>query len=509
MNHTISFREYFLKYRKIILLSYLFSCFFAHGYALSNSVASNDAMGIIAGSAGTGTASGRWFLDIIVSSCKFLFTDIYFLPWLDLLLGFFLIACAAFLLLHLFQVKSKIIVAMVTCLMIVFPPVTAIALYGFTFHFDMLSLFLAVCAAVLCLRETLFSGMAAAVLMALSLGIYQAYLPFACAILVLYWIKKLVNGDSCKAVILSVVRCAATFLGGLALYFILTKFFCYIFHTPLGSYKGINHMGSIFSPRKILFSVAYSYMGVFRFLFRKTYGMTATNLAHIACIIYYAAIFVTVINLYGKIKKDAAHISLLSALLLFLPVASHSIIFMVGGDKEVIYTPMLYGVIAIFLFLPFFCRETNVLTKKYVAPFSMGFLIFVWLWTANIVYTANHRVVEQNIAVWNRIITTIESLEGYTDQTPVCLIGERPEITSALDVYQNFELIAGMRYVGGWAIPNFCKNYLGWEKTFIDFDDLPFTLPLEEIPIYPNEGSIRLVNAVVIIRVSESDESDS
>lgn len=150
MTFEISIKEYFKQYCKTIFLSFLFSSFFAHGFAMSNFIGANDAMGILSGYAGSGTPSGRWFLDVLVHICKLLFGNIYSLPWFTLFTGFFFISCSAFLVLYLFQIRSHITVMLITSLMIVFPAVTSIALYPFTFHFDMLSLFFAVCAAFVC-----------------------------------------------------------------------------------------------------------------------------------------------------------------------------------------------------------------------------------------------------------------------------------------------------------------------------------------------------------------------
>lgn len=492
----LSPKEYFLKYAKTIFWVFLFCTLFSHGYAMCNLVGNNDTMGIISGNAGAGTSSGRWFLDILVNTCKLLFGDVYFLPWFNLLLGFFFITCSAFLILYSFQIESKAVIVFVTALMLVFPATTSMALYGYTFHFNMLSLFLAACSAALCLNAALSFRIFAALLLALSLGIYQAYLPFACAILVLSWIKNLSDDSSCKTVIRSILWDSITILLGLVLYFALTKLFCAFFHTPLSSYRGIDHMATVPSFKSLLFSAAYSFGILLILPFKNLYGISTPPILRILIFIYYLLSILTVIHLYKKTARGISHKLLLTILFLLLPLSSNLIFFMVNADKDSVYTAMLYGTVVIFLFLPMFLPQQAIrLFTKHMAYVTLSGMIFLWGWYNNGVYMASHHVIEQNISVWNRIITEVESLDGYRSQMPVCIIGENPYFPSVIESYDEFHHLVSLHYVTNWSLPHFLKNYLGWEKTFTS---APSSLP-DNLPIYPDSGSIIIIDDIVVI----------
>lgn len=51
MTFGISMKDYAKQYYKTVFLSLLFSSFFAHGFAMSNFIGANDAMGILSGNA--------------------------------------------------------------------------------------------------------------------------------------------------------------------------------------------------------------------------------------------------------------------------------------------------------------------------------------------------------------------------------------------------------------------------------------------------------------------------
>ncbi len=498
MNQHISPKSYFHLYGKSIFWSFFLCVFCFHGYAMANLTGNNDTMGIISGYAGAGTSSGRWFLDILVKICRLLFGNVYFLPWFNLLTGFFFIACSAFLILYMLQIRSKAAVVFVTALMLVFPATTSMALYGYTFHFNMFSLLLAVSAAVLCVKETVPFCLLASLFLSLSLGIYQAYLPFSCAIMILFWIKMLVNGHSSQKVVRSVIFCGATVLLGLILYFIFTKFFCSLFHVSLSSYKGINQMTNIPSLGKLCLSAVYSYGLLLVLPLKNFYGLSTPPILRIFILIYYVLALVAVIRLYKKTPSVLSGKILLSLLLLLLPLAANLIFFMVGGDKSMVYAAMLYGTVAIFLFLPLFFSETICSSiQKHTVFFIMGIMVLLWGWYSNGVYRTSHHVIEQNITVWNRIITKIESLEGYRTEMPLYIIGDQPDLPSVSDNYgMDFGQLVSLDYVCGWALPGFLKNYMGWNGSLTSVGpELP-----PEFPVYPDEGSIQIIDDVVVIR---------
>jgi hypothetical protein len=496
VQYPVSLKKYFLLYAKTIFLTFFLITFFAHGYAMCNLVGNNDTMGIISGNAGAGTSSGRWFLDILVKVCQILLGDVYFLPWFNLLIGLFLITCSAFLVLYLFQIESKIMIIFITALMIVFPATTSMALYGYTFHFNMFSLFLAVCSVIFCLKATIPSRFLSVFLLALSLGIYQAYLPFACSILALFWIKSVSGNPSCKTVIRSILLDSITVLSGLVLYFILTKSFCTLFHTSLSSYKGINQMTAIPSLGKLFLSAAYSYGILFILPVKNLYGISAFPVLRIFITIYYLFAILTAIYLYKKTAKPLSNKLLLTLLFALIPPLANLMFFMVGADKDSVYTAMLYGLVTIFLFVPlFFPQESVKASTKCILCITISSIIFLWSWFSNGVYMASHHIIEQNITVWNRIIAEVESLEGYHSQMPLHIIGDHPCFPSVIESYDDFHHLVSLHYVCDWSLPHFLKNYLGWEKSFSSASSVP-----HDLPVYPNQGSIAIIDDTVVIR---------
>ena len=121
---------------------------------------------------------GRWFL----SFASKLSTD-YEVPWLNGLLAIAFISVSAVLICETFDIKSKISAALIGAVTVTFP--TVISTFTYTYVVDSYALsFLFVCIAVYLLtHKGKISAAAAVLLLTLSLGIYQAYITTAIALL--------------------------------------------------------------------------------------------------------------------------------------------------------------------------------------------------------------------------------------------------------------------------------------------------------------------------------------
>ena len=117
--------------------------------------------------------SGRWFLTVACGISSY-----YTIPWFIGLLGLFYLSCAAAAVCELLEVRKAWAGAVVGCLMAVFPAVASTFAYVFTLDGYMMGILLAVLA-VLFTKKLRLGFLPGAVCLALSMGIYQAYLPVA------------------------------------------------------------------------------------------------------------------------------------------------------------------------------------------------------------------------------------------------------------------------------------------------------------------------------------------
>lgn len=130
--------------------------------------------------------SGRWFLSV---ACGF--SSYFTIPWIIGLIGLLWLALTAVALTELLELADPLVIMAVSGLLVSFPALASTFAYVFTMDGYMMALFLAILAVLL--RKTEKGWLAGAVCLAFSMGIYQAYLPFAillCVYVILLFLWK-------------------------------------------------------------------------------------------------------------------------------------------------------------------------------------------------------------------------------------------------------------------------------------------------------------------------------
>ena len=128
--------------------------------------------------------SGRWFLTMACGISSY-----FTLPWLIGLLAILYLALTSVALVEFLEVRKTSVIILISGLLAGFPAIASTFAYVFTMDGYMMALFLAVLSVVLT-KKYKFGFAAGAVCLACSMGIYQAYLPFA-VILCIYGILAL------------------------------------------------------------------------------------------------------------------------------------------------------------------------------------------------------------------------------------------------------------------------------------------------------------------------------
>ena len=124
-------------------------------------------------------SSGRQFLTYVCS-----ISSDYDLPFFNGILAIFYLSITSVFLVEIFHMKSDITIALAAGLLVTFPSVISTFCYTFTIDGYMLALLLATIAFWVTDRKK-FGCIPGALLLSISLGIYQAYLSFLMILCVL------------------------------------------------------------------------------------------------------------------------------------------------------------------------------------------------------------------------------------------------------------------------------------------------------------------------------------
>ena len=268
----------------------------AHLYKFTNTLPNHDALYNLY-SAQNMIASGRWLLSLACLPSSY-----FDLPWVNGLLSLVYIGLTAAVIADIFRVENPFAAGLAGALLAVFPCVTNSFFFEFTADGYMLAMLLSALAARLSLPgdKKAFHWPLAALLLALSCGIYQAYVSFALLLALCAFIWALLRGELSAGEIKNwVIRQFLVYGLGLLAYYLVWKLAMGISGVSAGAYQGMDSLGKI-SPaslvaalKEMLRVLASFFMGrnvfqqgftlyavlnlVFLLLFALTLGLTAAR----------------------------------------------------------------------------------------------------------------------------------------------------------------------------------------------------------------------------------------
>ena len=144
---------------------------------------------------GAGITSGRWLLTILgdfLSRQGFGFN----LPVVNGVLFLVLVALCAGVIVAVLPIRCRKMAALFGALFAVFPAITSVLFFKYTTVYYGLALLLAVLAAWTLREDTKLGLLLSALCTALSLGIYQAYVPVTVTLLVLMLLRQALEGKT-------------------------------------------------------------------------------------------------------------------------------------------------------------------------------------------------------------------------------------------------------------------------------------------------------------------------
>lgn len=214
----------------------------AHIYKFTNTLYNHDAIYNVYSSNDVLT-SGRWFLAAasLPSSC-------FDLPWINGLLSLIWIALAACVVIDIFCIRSTAGAVLTGGLLAVFPSVTATFFYEFTADGYMLAMLLA-SLSVYFNRvgdRVKWHITAAALLICLCCGIYQAYVSFALLLSMSHFILELLGDrQDDRQFYRWIGRQFIVYGAGLLAYYVVWKLRMYSVGVTASGYQGISELGSV------------------------------------------------------------------------------------------------------------------------------------------------------------------------------------------------------------------------------------------------------------------------
>lgn len=492
------------KYR-IIFFSVIIFGILAHGMILFCKISFHDDICAMF-DVGTTLPSGRWFLEIIKRIQKYIYGSPYSTPVFNGVLSLVFIAISCCIISDLLDIENKINCVALGGVFAVYPVVTSLFGYMYTAPFYMFSLMLAIISCqLICIRFNCVYYLLSMILLAISLGIYQAYLPFCLTIYLIRMLLKCEQMKSWKSFICYGCYYLFNVIGGLILYLLYNFFFLTIWDARLSDYKGINDFGTTnlkgyivriyLASKEFIFPSIKSSIDMYPMIMRKMYYivliLTAVSCTSVFMIAYRNCIRYIFRNL---------------CLLILFPITVNFIF--VICDYTNVSTLMVFSQIMILIFMISLLEKVkkNAMgnTIRMVGIFVMFFMILFYTKYANICYLKADYMQKQTISYFERLIVRIESLENYSIDMPVLFIDSKKEDKN-LSHIPEFDIVTINPYaknniINEYSWREFMQYWCGYTPLNTNVNmDFYEDQRIMNMPTYPDDGSIRIIDNIIVV----------
>lgn len=458
-------------------------------------------------------ASGRWFLQFLSDiSTRFQ------LPVVIGILSIIMLALSAGLTIRILNITNPVCIVLAAGFIVTFPSVACIFSYMFTADAYFIALFLNVLAVYL-IQKYRFGWLPGILLLTLGCGTYQAFICYAIGILVFDCLVRLFSQESVKSIFKRSVMYIATLLVALICYYIILKLLLAINHVTLSSYQGLNGI-NITNIKGFFAEIPLAYKNFAQYFLHSPYLTKLFQLIQIllclsllGCVLYLTAV--------KRLFKDGLRLGFIILAVVVLPLALNFITVLSVGAQ--VHALMIYAFVLLFVFA---IKSAEMVMQHQIEMGNgnwkagltiISVLCVLMLWNnfciSNTAYLRLQVCYENSFALANRIVARIEELDGYSPELPVAVVGEASRKLYGGTV-QQFSQINSLTGTNDTLLfspephlrtRTFIDQYIGIHMPTPNAEQknmLNSSETIKEMPSYPAEGSVVLVDDVIVVKLS-------
>ena len=452
---------------------------------------------------------GRWFLSVVCGLSSF-----YDLPFVAGFMAIIFHGLGAVCICKMFDVKKNITAALIGSTVATFPVVTSVMMYNYVADGYALA-FLFSCIAAILITKDKPCYIGSLVLIALSAGIYQAYITVTIMLLLLNIIFDVIyKNTDLKELLFKCLRFLLTGVLGMALYYLIMSILLKITGTALLEYQGLNSSASLNSldVAGALYTIKESFVSYF---FDFSTGKNVFCIVNLMLLVLTVVLYMTDVI---KNKLSIGKILLLIVCVILLPVGASVLSFINSGIDYHNLMKMGFLVFYLFFILQYEKSElknTNLNVFKSWVIFSlMALLIFNQTIIANVSYHKLNMSYEKSYGTLIRIADRIEQTEGaekcdsilvlgYLPESEAYSVKLPPEITGTTDGYI---LRADDEIVGQSVLCSALNDYCGKKYKFISGEEKSNILKkfdVSNLNNWPAKNSISVIDNVIVIKLGD------
>lgn len=504
---------YILPEWKVCFFSALFVGLFTHFYKITNWIPNWDSL-VFRYDEQNMVSMGRWFLPVVCS-----FSSFYDLPFLNGIIAIIFHALGGICICKMLDVKSKITAGLIGAVIVSFPTVTSVMMYNYVADGYAIAFFLSTLAAVYMTKEKP-NFIISAILITLSIGIYQAYITVTITLVLLHLMDELIFKNTPLSVVLK--KSAYMLLIGLCgviIYTVMLKVFLGIFSIELLDYQGANQAASL-SNIDILASL-YIIKETFRKCFFDLSGGINLYLVLNALALFLTFTYYLKSIVINKIYKKHASLFMIIILGIMLVLGAGALAFVNSSVDYHNLMHMGYSVFYLFFIIIYergtMENEKHTVVKSWVILLTTALIIANQVVIANVSYHKAQIAYEKSYGVIVRIADRIEQTEGADDCDKILVIGAlsdseaysvnlTPDMTGITDGYI---IRKDDEVVGQSVLTSALNDYCGKNFAFISGEQKNTMLKREDIKSmgkWPMKDCIAVIDDIVVVKLDTEGE---
>lgn len=502
--------KYILPEWKVCFFAALLVGFLAHLYKITNWLPNWDSL-VFRYDSQNMIALGRWFLPVASA-----FSSFYDLSFLNGVLAIIFYGLGAVCILKVLKIKSKITAGLIGAVIVSFPTVTSVMMYNYVADGYAISFFLASLAAVFMTNEKP-RYIVSAILITLSMGIYQAYITVTITLVLLSLIDKAVFNSASFALVFKKALCMLlSGVCGALLYSVILKVILSVCSVEILDYQGASQalsLSNINLPAS-LYIIKETFIGCFFDLSNGINVFVVLNgFILLFTVFYYVKSIVT-----NKLYKKPANLFAVILLTVLLPLGAGALAFV---NPSVDYHNLMLMGYSVFylLFLMLYERgtEKHIAIKKWIVLMTAVVIVACQVVIANVSYHKAQMAYEKSFGVLIRIADRIEQTEGTEDCDRLLVIGALDN-SDAYSVKLFFDMTgitdgyiirADDETVGQSVFTSSLNDYCGKNYGFVSGDEKRQITQRDDIKAmenWPSKRCVKIVDDIVVIKLGAEGE---
>ena len=460
-------------------------------------------------------ALGRWFLPVVCS-----FSSFYDLPFLNGIIAIVFHALSAVCICRMFNVRKNVTAGLMGAVIVSFPTVTSVMMYNYVADGYSIAFFLSTLAAMYMTGEKP-RYLLASVLIALSSGIYQAYITVTIMLILLKLTDDILYKDltfriaSKKA--LNMLLLGAL---GVVVYIVVLKVILAILSAELLDYQGVNSTASLsgINLPATLYIIKETFMKCF---FNMSGGVNVYVSLNVFILLFTVLFYVQHI-VREKLYKKPGKIFTIVILGILLVFGAAALAF-INPDIDY-HNLMLMGYVVFYLFFILIYErgsgksEKCALLKCWTVLLITAVLISNQVVIANVSYHKAQMAYEKSYGVLLRIADRIEQTPGSENCDKILVIGAldnseeysynlTPDITG---ITNGYIIRADDEVVGQSVLTSSLNDYCDKNYEFISGEEKRKLMQREDIKAmekWPLKESVAIVDGTVVIKLGAEGEN--